>query len=1248
MTAEAVPPNVYFPNASNFEIHNSQFSVNVQNIHQSSIKHKLEAELKPINGAHLNPDKTCLKGTRVGIIADILAWIHNPDNKVPKAFFLCGEAGTGKSTISHTIGQNAKVKKCLGAFFCFNRTFSAERTPGRALQTIAYDLGISFPEFGKALVEILDGDPRISASMSLKEQWNKLIMVPAKYITLSRPVVIIIDAFDECGPKEEGGPRDMLLSLLIDSVCELPINFRVLVTSRMEGDVHAAVHDAQSLQVQYMSNLQQTQEDIYKYVAHRMMTRKGAPGVLSESQCQTLAEKAQGFFQWAYTACEALHGRGKAGLTVRKRFERFMSLSPSHGQDLLPLDKLYKSILEDLFDCNDSEAMSQYKMVMVQILAAFEPLSSLSLQKIQLSRYEYLGEDYDDEELDAVIQFLGSLLTGVAEKDTPIRPVHTSVRDFLVDEMRSGEYAVKLEEGHYILAVGTLQLMITDLHFNMCDLESSYLLNSQVENLSERIIQNISLDLSYACQFWGSHIIYIQNKRSYTILAPLLWKFLTEVLLFWMEVLSILGKVDVISETARALLEFNNPKEAWETDMQNILKEMQQFIHVFGRMIGDATPHLYLSAVPFIPRESVILQPFIAQMDKSLIICRGQRYSWPSQQAVLTGHTAGVNSVAFSPDGKRIVSGSDDWTVCIWDTETGMMIGGPLEGHTESVNSVVFSPDGKRIMSGSVDKTVCIWNAETGMMIGEPLQGHRNHVSSVAFSPDGKRIVSGSENTVHISNTEIGMIIGEPLQGHKKSVNSAAFSPDGKRIVSGSSDQTVYIWNAETGMTIGEPLQGHTHSVYSVAFSPEGKRIVSGSSDRTVRIWNAETGVMIGEPLQGHADHIVSVAFSPGGKRIVSGSEDHTVCIWNAETGMIIGEPLQGHTSWLNSVAFSPDGKRIVSGSEDQTVRIWNVETGTIITKPLQGHTNYVRSVAFSPDGKKVVSGSDDQTMCIWNAETGMIIGEPLLGHTDYVSSVAFSSDGKRIVSGSDDRTVYIWNAETGMIIGEPLQGHTSLVNSVAFSPDGKRIASGSEDQTVRIWNAATGMIIGEPLQGHTDGINSVAFSLDGKRIVSGSNDQTVCIWNAETGMIIGEPLHGHTELVNSVAFSPDGMRILSGSHDQTIRIWNAETGMIIGDPLEWHTHYVRSVAFSPDGTRIISGSSDQTVCIWNADTRMIIGVPLQGHTSWVTSVAFSLDGKRIVSGSHDHTVRIWNAETDICVEEPQQGHTTQLGSAYL
>ncbi|KDR68085.1 hypothetical protein GALMADRAFT_1354883 [Galerina marginata CBS 339.88] len=304
---------------------------------------------------------------------------------------------------------------------------------------------------------------------------------------------------------------------------------------------------------------------------------------------------------------------------------------------------------------------------------------------------------------------------------------------------------------------------------------------------------------------------------------------------------------------------------------------------------------------------------------------------------VLKGHTGWVTSVAFSTDGRRIVSGSYDQTVRIWDAETGKQVGEPFGGQTACVWSVAFSPDGKRVVSGSDDKTVRIWDAETGKQMGEPFRGHTNFVKSVAFSPDGRHVVSGSnDETVRIWDAETGKQVGEPFRGHTDLVRSVAFSPDGMRVVSGSDDQTVRIWDAETGKQVGEPFRGHTNWVRSVAFSPDGNRVVSGSFDQTVRIWDAETGKQVGEPFRGHTDSVLSVAFSPDGKRVVSGSSDETVRIWDAETGKQVGEPFRGHTDWVWSVAFSPDGRRIVSASEDKTVRIWDAETLLALAAPSQ------------------------------------------------------------------------------------------------------------------------------------------------------------------------------------------------------------------------------------------------------------------------------------------------------------------------
>ncbi|RXW16523.1 hypothetical protein EST38_g9336 [Candolleomyces aberdarensis] len=293
----------------------------------------------------------------------------------------------------------------------------------------------------------------------------------------------------------------------------------------------------------------------------------------------------------------------------------------------------------------------------------------------------------------------------------------------------------------------------------------------------------------------------------------------------------------------------------------------------------------------------------------------------------LRDHKNWVLTVAVSPDSKRIVSGSSDNTIRIWDLATGAQVGEPLRGHTGWVWSIAISRDGSRIVSGSMDETIRIWDAATGAQAGEPLRGHEHFVISVAISPDGKRVVSGSaDNTIRIWDLETGAQVGEPLRGHTDSVYSVAISPDGKHIVSGSEDSTIRVWDAETGAQEGEPLRGHTDTVHSVAILPDGKRIVSGSHDETIRVWDAETGAQVGEPLRGHTGDVNCVAISPDVKHLVSGSDDRTIRIWDLHTRAQVGEPLRGHTEWVTSVAISPDGKRIVSGGWDKIIRIWSAE----------------------------------------------------------------------------------------------------------------------------------------------------------------------------------------------------------------------------------------------------------------------------------------------------------------------------------
>jgi WD40 repeat protein len=179
----------------------------------------------------------------------------------------------------------------------------------------------------------------------------------------------------------------------------------------------------------------------------------------------------------------------------------------------------------------------------------------------------------------------------------------------------------------------------------------------------------------------------------------------------------------------------------------------------------------------------------------------------------------------------------DDKTIRIWNAETGSAVGKPLEGHTDTVWSVAYSPDGQHIISGSKDKTIRIWNAETGSAVGKPLEGRTGAVRSVAYSPDGQHIISGSYDIkIRIWNAETGSAVGKPLKGHTGAVWSVAYSPDGQHIISGSSDNTIRIWNAETDSTIGKPLEGHTRPLASIAYSPDAQHVIPGSSDPVIHL----------------------------------------------------------------------------------------------------------------------------------------------------------------------------------------------------------------------------------------------------------------------------------------------------------------------------------------------------------------------------------------------------------------------------
>jgi WD40 repeat protein len=283
-------------------------------------------------------------------------------------------------------------------------------------------------------------------------------------------------------------------------------------------------------------------------------------------------------------------------------------------------------------------------------------------------------------------------------------------------------------------------------------------------------------------------------------------------------------------------------------------------------------------------------------------------------------------------------------------------------GHTRQVNSAAFSPDGRRIVSGSDDETVRLWELQTGKEL-KRLTGHGNEVWSVAYAPDGRRVLSGSDDrTVRLWDIESGKE-EHVFKGHTRGVNFVTFSPDGLRILSCSDDTTAHVWDARNPFKDLTQFTGHTRAVWSGAFSADGKYVLTGGFDKVVRLWEADTGKEV-RTFEGHNAFVQSVAFSPDGKQALSGGDDKTLRLWDVDSGKELRR-FEGHTGIVFSVAFSPDGKRALSGSADRSVRLWEVGSGKEL-KQFGEHRGDVGCVSFSPNGRFALSASHDHTIRLW------------------------------------------------------------------------------------------------------------------------------------------------------------------------------------------------------------------------------------------------------------------------------------------
>ena len=590
-------------------------------------------------------------------------------------------------------------------------------------------------------------------------------------------------------------------------------------------------------------------------------------------------------------------------------------------------------------------------------------------------------------------------------------------------------------------------------------------------------------------------------------------------------------------------------------------------------------------------------------------------------RATLIGHRLPVLSVAVSPDGRTIVSGSEDGAVNIWDRASGALV--RTRQGQRPVHSVTVSGAGWVAATGAA-QGVGLWQVCDGALLAT--LPHPARVRSVAAEPCGALLAVGCDDgAVHVWDPAERVRLCT-LRGHSNAVTGVAVCPDAGLVVSGSEDRTVRTWAVALGAAL-RTLRGHTAAVWGVACARGGAVAVSGAEDRTVRVWDPTTGAAL-HTLEGHKGPVLSVAVAPDARIIVSGSDDGTTCLWSAATGERL-RTLEAHTFAVAGVAATPDGRAIVSACGDRTVRVWDAGPGELLRES-GGHTDAVWGVAVAPAGRTFASCSSDGTVRVWDAATLEPL-HALEGHTRRVLAVAASPCGTQLVSGSADRTVRLWSAADGALLRTA--DVTVKVTAVAVYPDGGRLAVAGDPgrgapPAVLLLDAAALRPL-QALEGHRATVTSVAVSQDGAHLVSGALDATVRVWDGCSGEALAV-LHGHTRPVLAVAVGRrGGALVASASGDRTVRLWDtAASAGALRHTLRGHLDGVESVVLSPDECIVVSGSRDMTVRVWHASSGRLLHC-LTGHTNTVSSVAVTPDGRTVVSGSYDRTLRTWGLPRD-------------------
>jgi WD40 repeat protein len=523
-------------------------------------------------------------------------------------------------------------------------------------------------------------------------------------------------------------------------------------------------------------------------------------------------------------------------------------------------------------------------------------------------------------------------------------------------------------------------------------------------------------------------------------------------------------------------------------------------------------------------------------------------------QVTITGHPDLVWGLAFSPDGRRLLSGSADGTAILWDMRTGQKLR-TIGEHVGSVRTVIFL-DNEHFLTASLEGTIRGWTADPG---SESLE-----ISVELARSTQERAPFG----------ELKRARWQTPRQWARSLRALAVSPDGRLLAFGSGS-CVRIWELKTRAEL-LVLGGHSDEVRAVAYRPDGKVVATAGADRAIKVWESSSGREL-FTLRGHPGRVDALAYSPDGRRLVSVGAER-ICVWDADDnrGRIDLEALQVPEVYAT---IETAGNRLAGATADGKVGLWD-STGQCIAQ-LGNDQSPIRCIEFSPNGDVIAAGRDDGTACLWLASS-LELARALSGHSGPINCLGFSSDSSRVATAGIDERVRIWDAASGrevQLVAAPRQGCSSL----AFRPDGTGLILGGQAGIIRVADLQNQRNAGD-IPAHAGPVTAIACSPAGSHFASASRDGTIRIWDLRSRQEI-QTLRGLAEPVWTVAFSPDGSRLASAGEDGVIRLWEPLAGRLILT-LTGHTGPVRAMRFAADH-RLLSVGVDSTWRVWSAPAQI-------------------------------------------------------------